>query len=202
MARFQRFEASLFIETKLSTVEDKAWFADHLLAFIQADFPKAKLTEKLYQRLSNTFGFIAYYDRAGFWSTFFEDTAGKIKFLRQIVRHPCYGDATCTFSDVEMAVKQVLIQDRMLERYEIEKLVEDEEAERELLARLQAKYAGVPDKPGISPLVEAQPPLSIALDLSRAHATGEELPMRQSNDPSPAEIPLEDDCNANQIEMF
>jgi hypothetical protein len=47
--------------TKWSTAEQKAKFANQLMAFIAADFPENKFTKALYNRLSQCFGMIAHY---------------------------------------------------------------------------------------------------------------------------------------------
>lgn len=55
------FADDQFTPTKWSTAEEKASFANDLLAFIMSGFPKTKFTQKLYQRLSNCFSHIADY---------------------------------------------------------------------------------------------------------------------------------------------
>jgi hypothetical protein len=56
-----RFQAESFTPTKWSTAEQKASFANQLMAFIAADFPANKVTKALYNRLSQCFGMIAHY---------------------------------------------------------------------------------------------------------------------------------------------
>lgn len=196
------FEPSIFVSTQFSTTEDKASFANHLLQFIAEDFSKSKFTEKLYRRLSNTFGFIAHYDRDGFWHTYFEDTDGKIAFLWQIVRHPCYGDATCTYSDVEQVVRRTLIEARTLEYYEGAKLVEDDEEEREQLAVLKAKYEGSGLAATPSPLIARHPPLPVILDPAQQHVTGGKIPQHETFEPMALTPVSEDDADADQLLMF
>ena len=55
------FADDQFTPTKWSTAAEKASFANDLLALIMSGFPKAKFTQKLYQRLSNCFSHIADY---------------------------------------------------------------------------------------------------------------------------------------------
>jgi hypothetical protein len=57
----KRFHAESFTPTKWTTAEQKATFANQLMAFIAADFPESKFTKKFYNRLSQTFGMIAHY---------------------------------------------------------------------------------------------------------------------------------------------
>ena len=53
------FVAADFVPTKWDTTEQKAKFANALMAFIARDFPRSKFHEGFYRRLSNTFGHIA-----------------------------------------------------------------------------------------------------------------------------------------------
>jgi len=135
-------DASMFTATKFNSAEDKAQFGNHLLAFIEADFQESKFTKAFYNQLSNTFGFIAHYDKEGFWSTFFTTTVNKIEFLQQLIEYPtfCPPSPEYTFSDVERAVRVVLLADGTLARYEFQNRVESEQAERSILAHLKAKY--------------------------------------------------------------
>src|ERR1035441_5677574 len=104
----KRFHAVSFTPTKWTTAEQEATFANQLMAFIAADFPESKFTKKFYNRLSQTFGMISHYNVDGFFSTFFTDTAGKLRFLRSLVEWPCYGSSEFTFSDVERATSAAI----------------------------------------------------------------------------------------------
>ena len=77
------FEPDQFVATKWSTAEDKAKFANALMKFIANEFPRPAFSKALYQRLSNTFGHIANYNRDRFYSVFFERDADKVVFLDQ-----------------------------------------------------------------------------------------------------------------------
>jgi hypothetical protein len=136
------FDASMFTATQFDSAEDKATFGNHLLAFIEADFPESKFTKAFYNRLINTFGFIAHYDRDGFWSTFFTNTVDKIQFLQQLIEYPrfCSPSPEHTFSDVERAVRVALLADGTLALYQAQNRAEIEQAELSILARLKAKY--------------------------------------------------------------
>ena len=61
MAAAHHFQSESFTPTKWSTAEEKAKFANELMAFIAADFPENKFTKALYDRLSQCFGMIAHY---------------------------------------------------------------------------------------------------------------------------------------------
>jgi hypothetical protein len=87
-----------------------------------------------------TFGHIAHYNRAGFWSEFFTTAADKVRFIEQTVQHPCYGDPAWTYSDVERALQAWLKAEGTLDQYRRKLAEETEAAERAQLARLQKKY--------------------------------------------------------------
>ena len=57
------FTPEEFTATQWSAAADKAKFANALMTFIANEFPRRSFTKSLYQRLSNTFGHIAHYDR-------------------------------------------------------------------------------------------------------------------------------------------
>jgi hypothetical protein len=57
----KRFQAESFTPTKWTTAEQKAAFANQLMAFIAADFSESKFTKAFYNRLGQCFGMIAHY---------------------------------------------------------------------------------------------------------------------------------------------
>ena len=130
-----------FTPTQWDTAQDKAAFAKRFILFVQSDFDAKHFTDKFYRRLSNTFGHIANYNRAGFWATFFTTTADKVQCLEQTLQHPCYGDPAWTYSDVERALQGWLKADGTVDRYRQRLAVETEAGERALLARLTQKFA-------------------------------------------------------------
>ena len=138
------FTADKFTPTQWDTAEKKAAFAATFIKFVQSDFVRDKFSKPFYQRLSMTFGHIAHYDQHGFFETFFTSTQDKVRFLRQTLAHPCYGDPAWTYSDVERALQGWLRANGIMEKYERRLAAEAEAEERALLARLQGKY-------GVSP---------------------------------------------------
>ena len=135
------FTAADFTATKWDTGQDKAKFANDLCRVMAADFQTTMFTEKMYRRLAMTFGHIAHSSRHGFLTEFFEDLRGKVAFLEQTLMWlPC-GDPAWTYSDVERAVLQRLRACDLLTAYRQLRAAEVKGAERELLRRLQAKYA-------------------------------------------------------------
>jgi hypothetical protein len=61
MAAAHHFQSESFTATKWSNAEEKTKFANDLMAFIAADFPKKKFKKGFYDRLSHCFGMIAHY---------------------------------------------------------------------------------------------------------------------------------------------
>lgn len=100
-----RFDTAQFVATKWDSADDKAWFANQFVKFVESDFDQRHFTERFYRRLSNTFGHIAHYNLLGFWEKFFTTQTGKLKFLEYALLHRCYGDPTWTYSDVERAIQ-------------------------------------------------------------------------------------------------
>ena len=142
-------QAAMFRPTKWDSAEDKARFGNQLLGFIATDFDKAKWTNAFYGVLHSHFGLIAFYDMHGFWGEYFADLPGKLRFLRDVTQHPCYGDPAYTFSDLERAVIERLRAAGLVERLR-EAVARDTEAiERALLRKLLSKYQA--DTPALRP---------------------------------------------------
>lgn len=138
------FTADRFSATKWQEAEEKVKFARQFIKFVQWDFSKKQFSKAFYQRLSMSFGHIAHYNQGGFFDTFFTTTEGKVRFLRQTLAHPCWGDPAFTYSDVEHALQQWLRHHGVVEKYEQLFAEETEAEERATLARLQAKYGNQP----------------------------------------------------------
>ena len=143
-------EPDQFVATKWSTAEDKAKFANALMKFIASGFPWPAFSKALYQRLSNTFGNIANYNRDQFYSVFFERDADKVVFLDQTLRWPCHGDPTYTFCDVERAVQRRLSAANVIEVFRMREADSTRKRELDALARLQAKYGTNREPPSSS----------------------------------------------------
>ncbi len=141
------FVAADFVPTQWDTAEQKAKFANALLAFIAQDFPRSKFHESFYRRLSNTFGHIANYDSAGFYGRFFLTAADKLEFLEQCVTWPCHGDPTYTYSDVERAVAARLRKSQIVAILSSQIAVERRRRELALLSELKARYEPVAEAP-------------------------------------------------------
>lgn len=138
------FTPDKFTPTQWDTAEKKSAFATQFIKFVQSDFGKSKFPKAFYQRLSMTFGHIAHYNQGGFFEEFFTTTADKVRFLRQTLAQPCYGDPAWTYSDVERALQEWLRENGVLAKYENRLAAETEASERAVLVRLQARYGAGP----------------------------------------------------------
>jgi hypothetical protein len=132
------FQSAQFVPTQFNTAEDKAKFANHFVRFVNSDFKQTLFYDWFYQRLSNTFGHIAQFNRYGFYSGFFTSTEGKIKFLQWCATYPCHGDPLFTFSDVERALLP-FVREKIRDYVSILSR-EKEASERAEYERLKAKY--------------------------------------------------------------
>lgn len=132
--------ASDLTPTQWDTAADKAKFANHLLKFIDRDFPETQFPNWFYKRLSMTFGFIAHFNQGGFYGTYFRDLQGKQRFVDALARHRCYGDPTFTYSDVETIIRDRVLAAGLVEEFTNRCQRQFELNERAELARLQAKY--------------------------------------------------------------
>lgn len=134
------FTTDQFTPTKWDTAEDKLWFARQFAKFVESGFSKNYFTKRFYNRLMNCFGHIAYFDIHGFWATFFTSDVDKHQFIKQCLDWTCYGDAECTYSDVEKVLIKWLADygvEQTLRRDVVENVESTERAE---LARLKEKY--------------------------------------------------------------
>ena len=138
------FTAAAFAPPRSRTADEKAWFANTLLRFLATDCPWTLFSERLYHRLSGSFGHIAHTNRLGFHETFFLDARGKVEFLEQSLAHPCYGSPGHTFCDVERRLQTRIREAGLLAHWREERRAEAEHAERALLAALRTKYENAP----------------------------------------------------------
>ncbi len=162
--RLPKLEPADFKATKWDTAEVKVKFGNHLLRFIAEDYPKFLWTNVFYNRLALTFSNIAHYNSHGFWITFFESTTDHIQFLRNIARHPCWGDPEFTYSDIERAVRARVIKSGIIPWKE--RILAEERKNMDLreLARLKLLYEQSPARPA-DPLPAAPPQTMTQIDL-------------------------------------
>jgi len=133
---------AVWTATKWDTPEDKARFEKQFKTFALRGFLMKDFPNTFYTRLSMCFGFIAHYDRSGFYSTYFTQPADTVEFLKAVLEHPCYGDPAWTYSDVERAIQEWLKTTGVCVLNEVRAYAGEvlEAQERAELTRLQAKY--------------------------------------------------------------
>jgi hypothetical protein len=134
------FTPSQFVPTKWNSAEDKAKFANHFVRFVESGFKKSLFQKWFYTRLSMTFGHIAHYNQGGFWAEFFETTSDQLRFLEQTTQCMCHGDPEYTYSDVEKAIRNWLVQTDIVPDLVMKELRERQSSERAEYARLQKIY--------------------------------------------------------------
>ena len=107
--------------------------------FAVGGYPWAKFTDGLYRALHCAFGFIAHFDRGGFYQVRFVDLDGRVETL-EVMAHP---EAWCRDRPMERALREIV------ERRDLHmEAVRARDAaviaaERAELARLKAKYEDV-----------------------------------------------------------
>ena len=115
-----QFQASGFMATKWNTAEDKAKMANKLTKFILNGFQQGSFTKDMYQRLSSMFGHIAEYNLHGFYHVWFEDDVACLKWAENVIRGGVLGfivgDPHFTWSDVEKALKNWMIENQIVEQ--------------------------------------------------------------------------------------
>jgi hypothetical protein len=138
------FTAAQFVPTEWATSADKASFANAFVRFVENGFRSADFTPEFYNRLSNTFGHIAHFDRRTFFQRFFTTAANKLDFVRQTAEFVPFGQPSYTFSDVERALTKWVVTTGVLDRVGATAENAQYRAERELLRKLLQKH-GTPD---------------------------------------------------------
>jgi len=102
-------EAGRFVATEWDSVYEKRTFFSWLKRFMLNGCPKKMWSKKAYRHLNlHLFGHIAHYNQEGFWQTWFEKERSCHKWVDNIAERACYGSPTCTWSDVEVAIKNWL----------------------------------------------------------------------------------------------
>lgn len=102
--------------------------------FVSSGYAQAQFTKPLYHDLSQSFGFIAHFDRRGFYVARFEGWPERVETLAQVT------EWTVTRTPFEQGVKAYAEQAGLLDAARLAAARELEAAERAELARLRAKY--------------------------------------------------------------
>lgn len=72
-----------FKTVKFMTAEEKEKVLKAWKRFIKNDFDRKFFTERLYKHLTLHCSFIAHYDKAGFYSTYFHHPEDAVRFIKQ-----------------------------------------------------------------------------------------------------------------------
>ena len=126
--------------TKFRTAEDKEKALRMFKAFFQKGCPESGFTKFLYDYASNMYGHIAHYNRQGYYEEWFKTPAKIVEWLGRALMNPCFGDPSCTVSDVEMGLQDWIRGSGLRDKYEAKASADMEKAERAELVRLEAKY--------------------------------------------------------------
>jgi hypothetical protein len=148
MMKKGHWKAKNFTDTEWASAEDKAKFANALRAFVESGFAESKFTRELYSRLHSLFGFIAEYDKGGFWGRWFHSPAACWQWVEQVRRNTIYGDPAVTWSDVEREIQKWLNDATVHGPIEGRAKMQIEKEERAVLRSLLAKYPDEAVLPG------------------------------------------------------
>ena len=95
-----------FTATQCYSVADKDKFVKHFVRFVESGYKETIFPKWFYVNLSNTFGHIANYNKAGFYGRFFTTSEGIQEFWKHVKQHHYCGDPAYTFVDCEIAIRE------------------------------------------------------------------------------------------------
>ncbi len=114
------FKIEQFVATEHTPAVLKSEFADRVANFIIKGFRPGDFTNIIYNRLCQCFGHIAHNDRGGFYDTWFAGPERQAKFIRNLLNYKPIGSPKYTFSDVEVALQEWLIAQKIQTKVEAE----------------------------------------------------------------------------------
>ena len=120
---------------KKSKTDDPAAVARLFEKFAKSGYSSAKFTEPLYHALMRSFGFIAHFNRAGFYAARFAKLDDRIITLIIMMAKISWKPRP-----VETALRKIVKERGLLDAAVAERDAYVERAERAELARLKAKY--------------------------------------------------------------
>ena len=112
------FTADRFTATYDISAEEKAQFGQAFIRLVESDFAKELFTEELYWQIAYTFGFGPNLDHHEFSERYFRTNGGKATFIREILNHCYRGLPYFCYADVELALREWLVETRFLEKFE------------------------------------------------------------------------------------
>ena len=141
-------------ERGLAAVSDSAKVVGAFKRFVASGYKRSLFTRELYDALSHSFGFIAHYDRDGFYANRFETPKARRNTFETMASPEQY----CASRPLEAALHRFVEKEKLLEIAVRESDAATETAERAELARLKVKYESgivydnfVVDEPGRRP---------------------------------------------------
>lgn len=142
--KLPQFTASQFTPTKFDTAQEKAKFANACLKFLVDGCPKSYWIANhvwFYEHWSLHMGHIAHYNAEGFYEARFASRQGRIATIEQAAgKYGFHGDPAYTWSDVQRALAEKIVDMGLVESYKEDLKVLIEREERAELARLKEKY--------------------------------------------------------------
>lgn len=136
LGAMRKFKSSDFTPTKFDTAGQKAKWANHLVAFLEARCPLSMFHGWFYTRLSTTFMHIAHYNRLGFHEVWFCTAQNRARFVKHLLDYRVCGDPAYTYSDVEAAIQAHVRKSAIVER-----MVLDARDEKEAQDKLKAEVS-------------------------------------------------------------
>ena len=147
--------ATQFCATPHASAGEKATMGTAILSFMARGMPEQAFTTRLYQQISQMWGFIACVDRHGFFQRYGATAAGRWAFIHQIVTAPCYGQAQFCWCDVEHVLAQRVRQWGLEAAYRRASVQERDAAEQAQLRQLLARHGLPPVEQAVPPPVQA-----------------------------------------------
>lgn len=101
-----------FKDTKFMNARDKSLVLNNYRSFLdtlEKSPPNTfrKFTKRLYKHLHLNYGFIAHYDREGFWATYFKDPERSLEFLTKILEYNYFPKE---YTDINQAMREITME--------------------------------------------------------------------------------------------
>lgn len=134
------FDAAQFADGPYRTAAEKALIGNRIVKFIQGGYSQKNWGKSVYKWLSTHFLFIAHCHSDGFFTVYFENPEGKLRFLSQILRlRPQPTNLDCD-GDLEEAIQKWVKENNILSVAEEEKVVWQREIHLNQLTQLIRFY--------------------------------------------------------------
>ena len=108
--------------------------------FAASGYKKSLFTKELYRELSMSFGFIAHFDRDGFYEALISSPSARANALTIMAERDLATGGVRALTPLEQLLRTMVIDRGLVDVAAKELAVETEQRERAELARLKAKY--------------------------------------------------------------